>query len=372
MSNAASPSPPLQVSQFEANLLRIARFFFRQAPPEEALPLIRTAASRPKCLSAAAVHLVRDTLSKGCVLYLVRAGGWQRERFLRSGEPRDGRLWERSPLDDLALDFSSNSLEFLLWLTVSKLLEPASVWRVPPDELTIADQLLLFLAYEALRDEPELALTLRRSPAFARNPLILMLNPEHFSGEPIPDLKAFEAWTSGQGALIVEALQPMLEARWVENERNKGQIGEWDRLRKQGETELGILDRFTMAADRAGRWDLARFLLGILNKLLATPDMTPTFWTGGLQGSGPPRLADRLDTQRAALSVLRQADRLRQWEQRARRSGYLDEDYGASKFWLGEWERLVGSRSTSRAEQIVQMLEPLHNPAAGADVSSAQ
>ena len=42
--------------------------------------------------------------------------------------------------------------------------------------------------------------------------------------------------------------------------------------------------------------------------------MAPTFWTGGLQGSGPPRLADRLETQRNALAVLRQAGALRDWE----------------------------------------------------------
>jgi hypothetical protein len=163
-------------------------------------------------------------------------------------------------------------------------------------------------------------------------------------------------------------MQPVLETRWLENERSKGQIGDWDRLRQQGEAELAVLGRFTQAADSAGRWDLARFLLGVLGKLLATPDMTPTFWTGGLQGSGPPRLADRLQTQRSALSVLRQADRLQQWEQRARRSGYMDEDYAASKFWLGEWERLIGSRSTTRAAQVVQMLEPLRaneNPRPG-------
>ena len=359
----SSAPPPLQVSRFEANLLRIARFFFHQVPTEEAMPLIRANANRPKCLSEAAVHLVRDTLSKGCVLYLVRAGGWRRDRFLRQGEPKEGRLWERSTIDDLALEFSPHSLEFLLWLTANKPGEPTSTWQAPADELTIADQLLLFLAYDAIREEPELATVLRGSSSFAHNPLILLLNSADFAGEPIADAVSFNDWTSGAGALVIEALQPILEARWLESERSKGQIGDWSRLRQQGEAELAVLDRFTQAADTANRCDLARFLLGVLRRLLATPDMTPTFWTGGLQGSGPPRLADRLETQRSALSVLRQAARLRQWEQRARRSGFMDEDYAARKFWLGEWERLQGKQCTTRAMQIVQVLEPLHNPA---------
>lgn len=356
---SSAQTPPLQVSRFEANLLRIVRFFFQQIPAEEALPLVRTTQSRPRCLSAPAVHLVRDTLAKGCVLYLVRAGGWRHERFLRKGEPKAGRLWERSPIDELALEFSSHSLEFLIWLTTNKPGGPTPMWEAPTSELTIGDHLLLFLAYEAMREERDIATALQSSPTFALHPLIVLMNPGDFAGERMPDAISFREWVSGQGAQVIEAMQPKLEARWLENERSKGQIGDWDRLRQQGEVELAVLERFMPAAENAGRWDVARFLLGVLGKLLATADMTPTFWTGGLQGNGPPRLADRLETQRSALSVLRQAERLRQWEQRARRSGYMDDDYAASKFWLGEWERLVGTQSTTRAVQVVQMLEPL-------------
>ena len=88
--------------------------------------------------------------------------------------------------------------------------------------------------------------------------------------------------------------------------------------------------------------------------------MAPTFWTGGLQGSGPPRLADRLETQRSALAVLRQAERFRRWEREARRSGYLDEDYAASKFWLGEWERFnIDRRRRAEPRRVLQQVEPL-------------
>jgi hypothetical protein len=176
--------------------------------------------------------------------------------------------------------------------------------------------------------------------------------------------------------LILEAMQPVLEARWLEIERTKGQIGDWNQMRQQGQAELSVLTAFLDAADQAGRWDLARFLLGVLAKVLATPDMTPAFWTGGLQGSGPPRLADRLETQRSALALLRTVERFRDWERRARTRGFMDEDYAAAKFWLDEWERFnqkaEGRRPSeeherlpdptiipSRAEAVVRMLEPL-------------
>lgn len=102
-----------------------------------------------------------------------------------------------------------------------------------------------------------------------------------------------------------------------------------------------------------------RFLLRVLGRVLSHAEITPAFWTGGLQGSGPPRLADRLETQRSVLALLQHAGRFRTWAQRARSRGYLDEDYAASKFWLGEWERYDGEQVMQRAEQVLQQLEPL-------------
>ena len=162
----STPAPKL-VSRFEAALLRILRFFFRQVPPEEALPLIRSNPNQPPCLSAAAVHLVKDTLSKGCVLYLVRAGGWKKERFLHNGEPKTGRLWERSAGSEPLLEFSKHSLEFLIWITANKPGETKPLWSAAAGELTIADHLLLFLAYESLRDEKDIAAVLQTSSNFS-------------------------------------------------------------------------------------------------------------------------------------------------------------------------------------------------------------
>lgn len=351
---------PKRVSRFEADLLRILRFFFERVPGEEAIPLVRTIQPRPACLSLAAVHLVRDTLSKGVVLYLVKAGGWKKDRFLRNGEPKAGRLWERSQVAELALEFSRHSLEFLIWLTANKPGETKPMWQAPTAELTPADRLLSFLAYEALREEKDLAQALRTSPSFAENALCRLAYPDDFAGEPVESF-AFDGWFAGPSGAILEAMQPILEARWLEIVRGKGQIGDWEVMRQRGRAEQHVLDRFLDAADSANRWDSTRFLLGVLSKVLATPDMTPAFWTGGLQGSGPPRLVDRLETQRSALVLLRDAERFRQWERRARTSGFMDEDYATSKFWLGEWERYNGTETMARAGKIVEMLEPLRS-----------
>jgi hypothetical protein len=359
---SAGPAPtvPRQVSRFEANLLRITRFFFRQVPAEEALPLVRTTMNRPRCLSAAAVHLVRDTLGKGSVLYLVRAGGWKQERYLRGGEPKAGRLWQRNAVADLRLEFSRHSLEFLIWLTANK---PGDSTPLPPaaaEELTAADQLLFFLAYEALREETDIATALRALPIIAGNALCRLQYPGDFLEDDETAID-FDRWMTGPRSILFEAMHAVLESRWLEIEHAKGQFGDWDRVRQIGQAEHAVLSQFLEAADRAKRWDLTRFVLAVLSRLLATPDMTPAFWTGGLQGSGPPRLADRLEAQRAALALLRQAERFRAWEQRARAHGYFDEDYAVGKFWLGEWERFHGAQTAERAERVLQMLEPLRS-----------
>jgi FtsH ternary system domain X6 len=361
--------PPKVVSRFEANLLRILRFFLKHVPAEQAMRLVHDRIDRPKCLSADAVHLVRDSLAKGCVLYVARAGAWKRDRFLRDGSPKFGRLWERSPVERLTLSFSKHALDFLIWITASRPKEERPVWRTEDKNLTVADRLLLFLAYEALRTDTDLAAVLRSSPAFSMNALIWLAYPNDFAGEPL-DVPAFDVWLTEPGNLILEALQPVFEHRWLEIERSKGQIGDWSLLHQQGQVQLQLMEAFTQAVDSAGRRDLVRFLMVVMSRVLATPDMAPTFWTGGLQGTGPQRLADRLEAQRSALAVLRQAERLRGWERAARRSGYLDEDYEASKFWLSEWERFgpppepgkekqTFSVFVDRADRVLQQLEPL-------------
>jgi hypothetical protein len=350
---------PKSVSRFEANLLRILRFFLKQVPAEQALRLVHDRFERPKCLSADAVYLVKDSLSKGCVLYLVRAGGWKRDRFLREGEPRFGRLWERSPVEKLTLSFSKHSLDFLMWVTANRLKEERPVWTTDEKNQTVADRLLFFLAYEAVRTDADASAALRSSPAFGGNALVWLAHPNDFAGELEAAVPSFDVWLTEPGSLVLEALQPVLENRWLEIERTKGQVGNWADLNQQGRMQGRVIEAFTEAVNRAGRRDLVRFLLVVMSRVLATPDMAPTFWTGGLQGSGPPRLADRLETQRNALAVLRTAERFRNWEREARRSGYLDEDYAASKFWLGEWERFDMNSIADRAHRVLQQVEPL-------------
>jgi hypothetical protein len=350
---------PKLVSRFEANLLRLLRFFLKQMPAEQAGRFLNDRLDQPPCLSAGCVELARDYLSKGCVLYLVRAGGWQRDRFLRNGEPRFGRLWERSPVEKIALSFTPAVLDFLIWVTANRPKEEQPTWTTDPNQLSVGDQLFFFLVYEGLRSDRDLATILRTSEVFASNPLVWLTYPNDFAGETVPPLPSFEKLLSGEGSLLLEALQPVFETQWLEIERTKGQIGDWTKMNQEGIVQLRLVNSFLESAEQTGRTDVVRFLLVVMSRVLATPTLSATFWTGGLQGSGPMRLADRLQTQQNALSLLRQVERLRTWERRARSSGFMDEDYAANKFWLSEWERYDFTTIGERAELVIQQLEPI-------------
>lgn len=368
------PDGPRQVSKFEFNLLRILRFLLGHFPTDQGVQLVRAGLNRPDCLSADAVHLVKDTLSKACVLFLVREGGWRNDRYLRENKPQGGRAWDRVPLDERALAFGPHVLDFLMWATAEKVHDTRTAWDAPRKELTPADELFFWRALDACKSDPDLLVALRRKNAFKLNPLCWISFPGDMTDSDDPALPDFRPLFTGVRAVMLECLQTHLAGRWTRSERMKGQIGDWKRMRQQGRAEAAALRAFLQAAHEARRTDLARFVLRT-NAALFQSELTPLFWTGGLQGSGPPRLADRLDTQRAALAVPRQMEVLAEWQQQALAVGYFDEEYQASQLWKQDWEAADGDAVAARAHAAVEMLEPLRGPtpqqpgAGGADMT---
>jgi hypothetical protein len=359
MTTAAGPPAAPAVSRFEYNLLRILRFLLGHMPTEQAAVLVNARLPAPPCLSRTCVRLVQDTLAKGLVIRLVRAGGWRDDRYLRTGQPVGGRVWERLPLDERRLGFGEHPLRFLIWLTAERPADTKEAWDAPPEELTAGDELFLAVALDALAEIPDVGPAFTGKAAFRRSPLCWLLRPAEFGGdEPAPP--DFAPWMTGTRAAVLECLQPALAQRWLRSDRAKGQIGDWKRMRQQGRAEFAVLSAFLTAADAAGRPDLARFVLRAASALVLTPgELTPTFWTGGLQGHGPQRLADRLDTQRAALALPRQLDALQAWDRKARSVGYFDEGYAASQLWKADWEAARGDEAAARARHVLDQLEPL-------------
>lgn len=335
------------VSRFEANLLRILRYFLGRVPAEQALPLLVHPCPKPRCLSRTAVALVEDSLAKGSILLLARGGGWRRERHLHHERVVEGRLWQRLPTSDLALTFSRQSMRFLLWVTAAEL--PADKPRTPPnvDELTPADWLLFYYAHRAVR-HTGLAPGLRNQPFFLRNPLCRLAFPDDFADSPRESQLDFRPWTQGVAAGILEALQEELRERWLEIERDKARIHDWRRVRSVGLAQEHALDSLFRAIEPARRLDLARFLLNGAAHVVADSQEN---WIERLEVREL-RLAERAEVYRAALVVLNQLGRLQELEQQARAVGFHDEGYAAAQLFKADWEHAHGADLYAAAEPI--------------------
>lgn len=342
------------VSRFESNLLRILRGCLGSLPSEQVLPLVYRELPRPRCLSRDAVELVQETLAKGCVRRLA-LGGWRRERFLNDERAVTGRLWERIPLDERRLEFSRGTLEFLVWLTAENPAVTKRQPRIATERLTPADRLLPVLMADVLG--PKATAGMIRWPAFASNGLLWLGWPERAIDVLLKEPPDFNRWMTADSVWALEALQPALEQRWIQIELEKQQTSDFREVRRIGEMQTRVLDAYFDALEQAGRWDLARFIVGAAKQILRTAaDRGP--WFGRLDLAGL-RLADRTEVYRAGFALLHALLRLRQWERAARAVGFYDEGYAASQLWKSDWERWNAEVLCEEAERVVRGFELL-------------
>jgi FtsH ternary system domain X6 len=348
------------VSKFEHDLLVILRHLFGRAAPQQAHALLGAKQPAPKCLSRDCVELVKDTLAKGVVLHLVRAGGWRNDSFLADGVPTGGRVWNRIPLPNRKPTFSRNVLDFLIWLTAERPDASNDQW-LNASGSTPADEWFFAVAYDRLREEPDWQAGLRIRSAFANNPYCWLLSPGDFVGAGEPRPPEFVPLFSGARAAILECLQPELARRWIASERQKGTLADWNEMRRIAGAESAMLVRYLAAAEAAERPDLARWVLHTLAAVLAAPAPDAADWIGGLETNAPPRLADRLAVQRDALAFPRQMVTLDRWDRAARAVGYFDEGYAASQLWKEEYEAANGLQLFVKVKRVLEQLDPLRN-----------
>src|SRR5690606_13316358 len=132
---------PRTVSSFESNLIRITRALVVRLSLAEALPLLVRRVPPPKCLSRDCVALVENTLAVGMTERLARIG-WQPQRTLRGDAIVAGRLWERCPREARALEFSGQTLQWLIWLTSDNFADPQAPPDLQTDRFTLGDRVL--------------------------------------------------------------------------------------------------------------------------------------------------------------------------------------------------------------------------------------
>lgn len=352
---------PAMISRFEGSLLTIVRAALGVASPESASRHVFALVPAPPGLSPAAVQLLCDDLSRGCVQLLAKSGGWRHERFLRDGKAVEGRLWQRSPIDEIKWAFSRQIADFLFWVAANHPTK-AKPWEPDAEAITVADQFVIFQTYEAFRGT-EAGPPWRRQAAFRLNPLCRLAYPEDFTGQPMePDV--FAPWVSGLGGAILEGLQRRLTDRWLALERGKSEIADWSAMRSLGESQDAVLQRYGATIHAAGRRDLARFLLRA-TCVFCHSGLRAAHLIGGLRGGNSLRLAQRIDVRRRAGSLLRFfTESLAGWEREARATGYLDEGYAAAQLFLADWEAAGATAALSAARAVLNELVPVTEGAA--------
>ncbi len=356
-----------EVTRFEFDMLRILRALLGVIPIDQVQSLILNQRTPPTCLNPNAIALVKDTLSKGLILHLVRAGGWRDESFLHNDTPTNGRVWNRVPLAERTLTFSRKPLDFLLWLTAEHPTQTKVEWHRASIDSTAGDDLFFHIAYDALRDDSELFDSFRSKSPFMNNPFSWLMNASDFATTNDPAPPSFAPLMTGTRAMMLECLQTPLTKRWLRSEAAKSEIADWNIMRRHGIAETAILTQFLKAAETANRLDLAIFPLRVLSKLFAGRTLEPSFWIGGLTAEAPMRLAERIAIQRSALSLVQQADTFARWHQQARAVGYFDEGYAASQLWKEAYESLDGEATIAKARQTLAALDPLRVSAGGGE-----
>lgn len=349
-----------RVAQSEAELLTVARTLVGQADAQAAEPLLRVGRPVAPTLGPTAAGLLKKTLAAGGVLQLARRGGWQRRRHLRGGEVVAGRLWERHP--KLQLHFTQASMKLCRWMLASSLSLPEVPELAIDGELSLADELLHYLACDLLA-RSGCSGAIEPAGAFGRSCLCWLGFPSDLRGHPpaseLPSAERIAAWLAGGGAVLLEALQGDLTARWIETERAKHRILDGAAMSDLGDRQTRLLDALLAALERAGREDLAGFLLQAGARLLPE-GVSARSWCSGLDPRSP--LSERSRARRLAGAFLRSLVRIHGWVERWRLTPFFEEGYAAAQALLAQWETL-GDAAYRRALGVLQELESIEAPA---------
>jgi hypothetical protein len=344
------------VSRFEARLLRLTEFFVGRANVSSGAHLLFGAEQEPPCISRPAIEALQDRLAKGIVGWLVREGGWRGEAYLRDGAASEGPVWRHTSPDALGLRLTGHSLRFLMWAASRDAQGQNAGWERSEEPRSLGDDVLLFLAYRAVRNGTAarletLLVSWRRLEPFRRSALVRLVYPLDLLTEDDETLD-FDPWFNPPGDAVLECLQRPIVEGWLEVERRRRTIRNAVEMRHASERIERTLAAYLDAADRAGRRDLARCLLAAMRRWSREPAEAMR-WSPQLDVSEF-RLADRLRHRAQALAFPRAFLRTAPWFDRARTTTLVDEGYPTAKLLRSDWERFGGEASRAFAERLVQ------------------
>jgi len=352
---------PSQLVAFDSCLVRIARGLLGRIPLAQTLELIREQRRRPTALTLAGSNLLKRALSQGTIEQIVRSG-WRPARGLQQRQIMLGRVWDRYSIPNLQLEFTSSTLEFLLWLTTDvrqAAVSPQEHVSSPP---VVGDALYQLFAYARLRDTPIQAV-LQRWPAVGHNALALLHFPSELTHHPLQRGEVdWSFWITGPGTWCLETLQWQLAETWESSEHQKLENWGQPALLQMASDQQAVLDAVYQHLGKECRFDLSRFLLLAAERLLADDAYRQGLRRRVAETEIP---EDRVRQALAATVTVRQLQPLHDWERRARQVGYHDVGYPQAQLWLAEWEAHEGSLLCARLDDL---LNDILGATSGADL----
>lgn len=332
----------IAVSRAEANLLTLARVAVGVVPATDAMRLLVTSVTPPPKLGPTARAALSDTLARGAVLSLAKQGGW-----LAEGQQR---LWERAAAPPLT--FTGNTVRFLSWMLSAPLAEPdvpALTFKGAP---TVAEDFLIALTLDRLRGSGCDG-ALAQQLSLRELPLTTLAHAGHLAREV--SLDAVPAFDVAALAPWLEGLRTLLARSWLSAERSKRDLATPEALIRLGRAQTDVLDDFFKAIDRAGRRDLATWLIDAAVSWLST-ERSADELVRSMSLDAP--LRERTEARRRAAAMLRALGTLRAWDQQHRAVRFIDDGYELAQRLVADWGRL-GERGFSRAAELVTELDAI-------------
>jgi hypothetical protein len=366
--DAVDRAAPARVSASEHDLLTLARALCGAGSFALVEPLLGAGRKLSPRVSPAALRVLGETLTRGLVLELGRRGGARAARFLDAhGEVRAGRLWERHATPP-TLTLTSHTPRLLrAWISGRKPdpSTPAPAPRPAYATFTLADTLVGYLALDAATTHALSAPASRflaGDLALRAQPLVWLGFTELLAGAgpPALDDAAWDALFADRDAtLVLEALQPDLARLVAAGERRKRHIRSGARMRGLGEAQDAVLAGFLAAADRAGRRDLAGFVVTAGVELCASAPQ-PSAWLASLEGVGS--LGERAAARHAAGAFLRAFARWAVWDEQHRAVRFVDDGYPAAQHLLACYQP-ARAGAADHAERVRRALDSLDSAA---------
>jgi FtsH ternary system domain X6 len=317
-----------KVSASEAEIISMARAL--TAPQQlDVWSLLAGSRTLPPKIGTTCAGLVADALAQIWPALWTRDGA-RPGASIRNGKVVRGRGWERNPMSPL--EYSPFTIALLRWLVEMPLATAGVVDKLGIKPTTIGDQVVAYLALEVASETPA-QLTIARASRAASAPLAWLGFAHVLPGEPPEDDKAWDALTTGTGAVVVETLQVELAKRWRTIELTKRGMTDPEALIALGQAQDTTLQRFMAACTRAGRRDLAGFVLDAMVPLLGR-DVAP--FPNDLDRTKP--LGVRMAARNAAGALLRAMQTWCDWDRAHRGVRFLDDDYEASQLLLTRFE----------------------------------